>query len=69
MQALYTIKQLKTQTIVHQRKFKNFVNLKYKPKAEIKAKTIKEIKNTENFEKKSKPFQETERNDQFGKQY
>ena len=36
-----------TKKILHQRKFKKFNNLKYKPKAQIKATTIEETENTE----------------------
>ena len=44
-----TIKANKASTkkILHQRKFKKFNNLKYKPKAQVKATTIEETENTE----------------------
>ena len=42
-------KQIKHQQkkILHQRKFKKFNNLKYKPKAQVKATAIEETENTE----------------------
>ena len=36
-----------TKKVLHQRKFGKFNNLKYKPKAQIKATTIEETENTE----------------------
>ena len=33
--------------ILHQQKFKNFNDLKYKPKAQVKITTIEETENTE----------------------
>ena len=59
---------------IHQQKFKKLNNLRYKPKAQIKASTIKETKNAANqhtlkFQKKPKPLQETELSKQHRRQY
>ena len=66
--------EVSTEKILHQQKLKNFNNLKYQPKTQIRAIIIEKNENTEkhirrNIEKKPKLFHETELNDQPRKQY